>query len=242
MSAERSGARVDIWVMVLPTLLLATGVALVFVLRAVTILALRPADKRAQHLHDKLRRACVKGGEAKGRTLSTMIVLGSGGHTAEMLRLVGAMDKQKYTPRTYVVAATDRLSAEKAVRLEGDRKDYTLEVIHRSREVGQSWLSTPGSTLRAIVHAMWLIFGAPPQVLLCNGPGTCIPLCLAAFFARALFVGETVIVYIESIARVQKLSLSGQILYTTRLADLMLVQWEGLQAAHPRTQYAGRLM
>eukprot|EP00958_Prasinococcus_capsulatus_P016121 scaffold1770_cov375-Prasinococcus_capsulatus_cf.AAC.18 len=102
---------------------------------------------------------------------------------------------------------------------------------------------------------MWLIFGAPPQVLLCNGPGTCIPLCLAAFFARvssglhqtessslceygtvfdadggtccgcqALFVGETVIVYIESIARVQKLSLSGQILYTTRLADLMLVQ------------------
>eukprot|EP00958_Prasinococcus_capsulatus_P016123 scaffold1770_cov375-Prasinococcus_capsulatus_cf.AAC.20 len=77
MSAERSGARVDIWVMVLPTLLLATGVALVFVLRAVTILALRPADKRAQHLHDKLRRACVKGGEAKGRTLSTMIVLGS---------------------------------------------------------------------------------------------------------------------------------------------------------------------
>eukprot|EP00958_Prasinococcus_capsulatus_P016122 scaffold1770_cov375-Prasinococcus_capsulatus_cf.AAC.19 len=45
-----------------------------------------------------------------------------------MLRLVGAMDKQKYTPRTYVVAATDRLSAEKAVRLEGDRKDYTLEV------------------------------------------------------------------------------------------------------------------
>ena len=37
-----------------------------------------------------------------------------GGHTAEMLALVGQLDREKYSPRTYVVASTDRMGAQKA--------------------------------------------------------------------------------------------------------------------------------
>eukprot|EP00879_Flechtneria_rotunda_P025794 GHRR01027441.1.p2 GENE.GHRR01027441.1~~GHRR01027441.1.p2 ORF type:complete len:104 (+),score=23.07 GHRR01027441.1:593-904(+) len=48
----------------------------------------------------------------------TMIVLGSGGHTAEMLMLVESMDKQFYNPRVYVVAETDKMSAKRALTQE----------------------------------------------------------------------------------------------------------------------------
>jgi hypothetical protein len=58
------------------------------------------------------------------KSCKTLIVLGSGGHTAEMLRLVEALtikrerkistsdreSKSNYTPRVYVVAETDLLS------------------------------------------------------------------------------------------------------------------------------------
>ncbi len=41
-----------------------------------------------------------------------------GGHTAEMLALVSQMDTNYYQPRCYVVAATDAMSAQKAVAYE----------------------------------------------------------------------------------------------------------------------------
>ena len=50
------------------------------------------------------------------------------------------------------------------------------------------------------------------------------------------------IVYVESIARVSKLSMSGVILYHTGLADAIFVQWPELQQKYPHSIYAGRLM
>ncbi len=38
----------------------------------------------------------------------------AGGHTAEMLTLLGALQPQRYAPRCYVIAATDRMGASKA--------------------------------------------------------------------------------------------------------------------------------
>ncbi len=49
------------------------------------------------------------------------------------------------------------------------------------------------------------------------------------------------VIYIESIARTKKLSLSGKILYKLRLADLILVQWKELAEKLPGTKFAGRL-
>ena len=49
------------------------------------------------------------------------------------------------------------------------------------------------------------------------------------------------IVYVESIARVSSLSLSGSILYRGRVADGFFVQWPGLAAKYPRAKFSGRL-
>lgn len=47
-----------------------------------------------------------------------IIVLGSGGHTAEMLSLLRDLDPKKYTRRTYIVSSGDTFSSSKALEFE----------------------------------------------------------------------------------------------------------------------------
>lgn len=185
-------------------------------------------------------------------TLRTMVVLGSGGHTAEMFALLESLELRRYTPRCYVVAATDTGSAAKAhafealasARLGGDSPacQYEVCVIRRSREVGQSYRSSVRTTLLALSDASALVWRRRPQLLLCNGPGTCLPLVLAAAVLRVAVRRGCVLVYLESICRVQKLSLTGALLYHLQLADALYVQWEGLRRLHPRARYLGHLL
>ncbi|KAG2653167.1 UDP-N-acetylglucosamine transferase subunit ALG14 homolog isoform X2 [Panicum virgatum] len=183
--------------------------------------------------------------------LRCLIVLGSGGHTAEMMNIVTTLQKDRFTPRFYVAALTDNMSLQKAQVYEesliesGGNK--TVENAHflqiyRSREVGQSYITSIATTLLATLHAMWLVIRIRPQVIFCNGPGTCFPLCVSAFFLKVLGMGWSSIFYIESIARVKKLSMSGLLLYKLRIADQFFVQWPQLHQKYPRACYAGRLM
>lgn len=185
------------------------------------------------------------------RSLSTLIVLGSGGHTAEMLNLLYVLQKERFKPRYYIAAATDNMSLQKARVFEDSllSKEVLEEVggaefmqIYRSREVGQSYITSVGTTLVAIAHALWLMIKIRPQVILCNGPGTCIPLCVIAFLFKVLGIRWSSIFYVESIARVRKLSLSGLLLYKLHMADQLFVQWPQLKEKYPRAHYVGRLM
>ncbi|KAG6416695.1 hypothetical protein SASPL_124131 [Salvia splendens] len=54
--------------------------------------------------------------------LSTLIVLGSGGHTAEMLNLLAVMQMDRFKPRYYIAAATDNMSLQKARVMEDTLK------------------------------------------------------------------------------------------------------------------------
>ncbi|CAO2039506.1 unnamed protein product [Urochloa humidicola] len=182
--------------------------------------------------------------------LRCLIVLGSGGHTAEMMNIVTAVQKDRFTPRYYVAALTDNMSLQKAqvyeqslIQSEEETiKNAHFMQIYRSREVGQSYITSIATTLLATFHAMWLVIRIRPQVIFCNGPGTCFPLCVSAFILKVLGLGWSSIFYIESIARVKKLSLSGLLLYKLRIADQFFVQWPQLQQQYPRAYYAGRLM
>ncbi|KAJ8441023.1 hypothetical protein Cgig2_021387 [Carnegiea gigantea] len=189
------------------------------------------------------------------KPLSTLIVLGSGGHTAEMLNLLAALQKDRFYPRYYIAAATDNMSLQKArsfesssddeiflrlVQMGKDKAEYMQ--IYRSREVGQSYITSVGTTLVAIAHALWLMIKIRPQVILCNGPGTCIPICGIAFLFKVLGIRWSTIFYVESIARVKRLSLSGLLLYKLRIADQLYVQWPQLQRKYPRSILVGCLM
>ncbi|XAR72440.1 hypothetical protein NMG60_11019074 [Bertholletia excelsa] len=183
------------------------------------------------------------------KPLSTLIVLGSGGHTAEMISLLSVLQEDRFSPRFYIAAATDNMSLQKARVFEDSLAGKGVVVvnaqfmqIYRSREVGQSYLTSVGTTLVAIAHALWIMIKLRPQVLLCNGPGTCVPLCVIAFVFKVLGIRWSSTFYVESIARVRKLSLSGLLLYKLHMADQFFVQWPQLRRKYPRAHYVGCLM
>lgn len=215
--------------------LLTIGVITVLVIRIIYVI-----NRSRKLLHSK-----------SPRSFSTLIVLGSGGHTAEMLNLLYVLQTERFKPRYYIAAATDNMSLQKAHVFEDSLlgKEALKEVggaefmqIYRSREVGQSYITSVGTTLVAIAHALWLMIKIRPQVILCNGPGTCIPLCVIAFLFKVLGIRWSSIFYVESIARVRKLSLSGLLLYKLHMADQLFVQWPQLKEKYPRAHYVGRLM
>lgn len=170
-----------------------------------------------------------------------------------MLSVINVIQKDRFAPRFYVAAMTDSMSLQKAKVFEegldrqgegSGRKTEAAQYmkIYRSREVGQSYLTSIGTTVIAMAHALWLTLKIRPQVVVCNGPGTCIPLCLAAFLFKVVGLGWSSIFYIESIARVRRLSLSGLLLYKLHMVDQFFVQWPQLQKTYPRVHYVGCLM
>ncbi|KAL8930147.1 MAG: hypothetical protein Q9208_000764 [Pyrenodesmia sp. 3 TL-2023] len=103
---------------------------------------------------------------AKGQPTRLLIVLGSGGHTAEMLSLLHTLDPTLYTHRSYVVSSGDEFSALKAIEFENalaskheesEQKDkhllstYDISVVPRAREIHQPLLTTPWSSLRCLL-------------------------------------------------------------------------------------------
>ncbi|XP_037612439.1 UDP-N-acetylglucosamine transferase subunit ALG14 homolog [Sebastes umbrosus] len=177
--------------------------------------------------------------------VSVVVVAGSGGHTTEILRLMECLSAA-YTPRHYVIADTDRMSEEKICTFESSKQhsdsesQFTICRIPRSREVHQSWSSSVVSTLDALRYSLPLVFRLRPDVVLCNGPGTCVPLCAAGLLLGILGMKKVSIVYVESICRVQTLSLTGRILYP--MSDYFFVQWSSLRDKYPKSIFLGRLV
>nr|XP_060629940.1 UDP-N-acetylglucosamine transferase subunit ALG14 homolog isoform X1 [Anolis sagrei ordinatus] len=178
-------------------------------------------------------------------TVKLLAVAGSGGHTTEILRLLGSLS-QAYCPRHYILADTDKMSEDKICSFEQKRAEmfsdslFTLHRIPRSREVRQSWSSSVLTTMHSMFYALPLAFRLKPDLVLCNGPGTCVPICVSALLLKMLGLKKVTIVYVESICRVENLSLSGKILY--HFSDYFFVQWPTLKEKYPKALYLGRIV
>ncbi|KAJ3806363.1 glycosyltransferase family 1 protein [Lentinula aff. lateritia] len=193
---------------------------------------------------------------AKNRTLA--VFLGSGGHTSEMLALVSSLDFDRYFPRIYIISEDDTLSERKAAALEATKAAsshstsknsgvYTFLVIPRARKVHQSLLTTPFTALLSVIKSFYHVAlasihqkGQFADVLVLNGPGTCLTLCLAVYLNKFFGLASPKMVYIESFARVQTLSLSGKLLRS--LVDRFVVQWPQLLQDGKRGEYHGWLI
>lgn len=170
----------------------------------------------------------------------TIVCIGSGGHTTEMLKLVNELDFAKFTPRYYILASSDKISHTKIHSLEKSNGDFEIVEIPRSRNVGQSYFTSIFTTLYSVVYSIPVVWDIKPDLVLCNGPGTCIPICAIAFLMKATFVCDTRIVFVESYCRTQSFSLSGRVL--KYFADNVVVQWPKLKSKLKRAEYIGQLM
>lgn len=222
----------------------------------------------------------------RGSPTHLLIVLGSGGHTAEMLSLLHDLDTRSYTHRSYVISEGDAFSADKArefeinlavrnalkSRTEGKRTSsggdeakregkedweggsYSIRTVPRARRIHQSLLTAPFSCARCLIACLYLLITAPtpfspsssqspppsppniipiPDLILLNGPATATILVFASLLLRFVGMrgtkGKMRTVYVESWARVRRLSLSGRILVGLGAVNRCLVQWEGVK-------------
>jgi beta-1,4-N-acetylglucosaminyltransferase len=188
-----------------------------------------------------------------------LVVLGSGGHTAEMLAMLRTLDTVVYARRTYVVSEGDPVSAQRARALEvefGRRRSdasssssYDIRTVPRARRIHQSILTAPISCLRTLLAALRLLRATSPRepdVILANGPATSAIVIFASLMLRFADLSSkgharTRIVFVESFARVRTLSLSAKCVGW--FVDRLVVQWEGL-SGRPlwRTEYGGPLV
>lgn len=164
-----------------------------------------------------------------GKTL--MLILGSGGHTTEILRLIENWDG----PIIGVHASNDQLSKTRFLC----QYTGTTFSVFRSRNVGQSYFTSIFTTIYSFLPAFWIIFRTNPDLIITNGPGTALPICYSAFINKILTLHAVKIVFVESICRTKTISLAGKLIYP--ITSEFYVQWEELREEYPRAKYLGLL-
>ncbi|KZT54676.1 glycosyltransferase family 1 protein, partial [Calocera cornea HHB12733] len=167
----------------------------------------------------------------------------AGGHTSESLQLLRALPPARYTPRAYIVSAGDGLSQQKAEAFERSlappagagagqpqHAQSTFLLLPRARRVHQPLLLTAPTALYALLAAFWHITLLPAlrrepfaDVLLLNGPGTCVVVLAAVWISKFLGLPAPRTIYVESFARVRSLSLSAKLVRP--FVDRFVVQW-----------------
>jgi beta-1,4-N-acetylglucosaminyltransferase len=155
-----------------------------------------------------------------------LVVLGEGGHSAELLNLVDLLeDRYDYH---YIVSKEDNLSA--------SRIKYPGPVYSLNRPRGKSTgkLNAIFRTLFAGIESLWILLRIRPAAILSTGPAIAVPVSIIGKLLG------TRIIFVETGSRVRALSLTGRIMY--RWADLFFVQWPQLAENLPRAIYAGRLV
>jgi beta-1,4-N-acetylglucosaminyltransferase len=196
----------------------------------------------------------------------TLYVLGSGGHTAEMCEMIKSTFRGLPScHRRYLFTSGDTGSLIALKKLEdkihtaysfGTRVGtFDCFQIPRARRVHQPFYTAPFTTVQSAMHIVNLLTCKPerrasddggdafqyPHVIVTNGPGTGFVVCVVALalkFSGLAPRDRLKIVYVESWARSETLSLTGKLFHLTKLADLFLVQQRSLAKIYSK-QYIG---
>ncbi|MHA1988465.1 MAG: PssD/Cps14F family polysaccharide biosynthesis glycosyltransferase [Promethearchaeota archaeon] len=160
------------------------------------------------------------------KKLNLLIVLGEGGHSAELLNLVNFLGNEfRYS---YIVSKEDNISISH-IRLKGP-----VYRIHRPRGKQTKIIKAIFKFFGVFINSFKILIKVRPYAILSTGPAIAVPVSVIGKLLRIK------IIFVETGSRVQKLSLTGRIMY--RFADLFFIQWPQLKSKAPKGIYAGRLI
>lgn len=142
------------------------------------------------------------------------IVSSSGGHLTEVRELKDAYARHDHF---YVLNAR--------IELPRDMQGRTHFIRHAERD----W-----QVLANLVEAWRILRRERPDVILSTGAGPAVPFALAGKLLGIPFV------FVETLTRITRPSLTGRIMY--RLADAFFYQWKPLERFFPRGIYGGPLV
>ncbi len=145
------------------------------------------------------------------------LICSSGGHLFELWRLKECIEQHPHFWVTF-------LSEDAQVLLKDEQVYWAFSPTNRSIKNFVKNLFLAGRILRQ----------EKPTHIITTGAGVAVP-----FIYVAKFLGVRTI-YLESLARIENLSLSGKLVYF--FADHFLVQWEQLAHKYRRAVYGGRVV
>jgi beta-1,4-N-acetylglucosaminyltransferase len=146
-----------------------------------------------------------------------LLVCSCGGHLMQMLELREAWED---SPRTWVTF--DKADARSL--LEGEHVVYAHGPTNRSIR----------NLLRNIRLARRVLRQVRPAAIVTTGAGVAVP------FAWLGRLRRVPVVYVESLTRIDELSLSARMI--APVADRLYVQWPELEGALGRARYAGHVL
>jgi len=154
------------------------------------------------------------------RTLKICVGASAGGHMSQLLKLLEMSESWPQPPSFYVT--TLKTLAEK---LSKQGPVYVIGECNRQHLL---------KTLGVLIRSLKVIVTERPNVVITTGSLPLAILCLSA----KLFGAK--IVWIDSIANIEQLSLSGRLVKP--FTDLFLTQWEKLASINKEVEYTGALV
>lgn len=146
-----------------------------------------------------------------------LLVASSGGHLLELLELAN-----EYAPASRHWVTFDKPDAR--ALLKGERVTFAYSPTNRHI----------GNLIRNAFLALRVLFDTRPSAVITTGAGVAVPFLYAA---RAM--GRRAI-YVESLARIDQLSLTGRLVYP--VVTHFFVQWPELARRYRRGRYVGSIL
>lgn len=144
----------------------------------------------------------------------------AGGHMNQLLRLLEHSSDWNVEPRVFL---TTHPALAETLRKRG--KTYDLGECNRDR---------PLRIVLVALRALWFALRERPTALVTTGS---LPVAIACLWCKLL---GTKIVWIDSIANTEELSMSGKLM--RRVADLFLTQWPGVADKYDDVEFAGQIV
>jgi UDP-N-acetylglucosamine:LPS N-acetylglucosamine transferase len=156
----------------------------------------------------------------KQKTLRICVGASAGGHMNQLLKLLEASSSWPQPPSFYVTtleALSKKLAQKGPVYIIGEcNRRHLLKVFG------------------VLIRSLTIMIRERPDVLITTGS---LPLAIACLAAK-LFGAK--IVWIDSIANIERFSLSGRMVL--HFADLFLTQWPELAQGRRNVEYAGAIV
>jgi UDP-N-acetylglucosamine:LPS N-acetylglucosamine transferase len=157
-----------------------------------------------------------------GRAVKLMVGASAGGHANELqILLEAARGLWPFEPAGYVT--TMEITAQGFIK-------YGKPV----HVIGESDRRKPLQAVAVLWRTLRLALRERPDAVVTTGS---MPLAIFCLWSKLLGAR---IVWIDSVAQIEHLSLSGRLM--RRVADLCLAQWPDVAARYPNVEYAGEVL
>jgi beta-1,4-N-acetylglucosaminyltransferase len=157
---------------------------------------------------------------SRQRKKKVLFISSLGGHLTQLLQLKPLFEKYDYHIVTEKSVITKELSNKYPMSfLVYGARNYPIRYIFKFSY----------NILKSFYHFLRI----RPDVVVTTGAHTAVPMCyIAKLFGKK-------VIFIESFAKTSTPTISGRLVYP--IADLFIIQWEGMKKHYPKAVYGGSI-